>query len=290
IAIDAYRLEIASDSQQATLAASYMAGYRVAALLATAGALYFAEGFGSTGFAYKHSAWTGTYVLFGLLMLPALITTLIMREPAVPDVHSVVQHRFRQRAVRRHHLEKPADGRPCLLARDPLHAADRRLPVVHGPSGAGTCPDDDTGRCCVRRTGHCPLWHPAHPVHWWRDVGGHQPAVPDAGRHGPEPEDADRHDLAGQLQLRPCDVGIRGLPVEPDQPQVLGHAVRAAELDHAAVAALDRRVFRGDGGEARLPQLLPGDRADGRTDPVHDRHPLGAGGTQGKARRGPEAR
>lgn len=84
IAIDAYRLEIASDSQQATLAASYMAGYRVAALLATAGALYFAEGFGSTGFAYKHSAWTGTYVLFGLLMVPALITSLIMREPSVP--------------------------------------------------------------------------------------------------------------------------------------------------------------------------------------------------------------
>ncbi|RMV63782.1 MFS transporter, partial [Pseudomonas savastanoi] len=84
IAIDAYRLEIAQDTQQAALAASYMSGYRVAALLATAGALYFAEGFGSTGFAYKHSAWTGTYVLFGLLMLPALVTTLIMREPPVP--------------------------------------------------------------------------------------------------------------------------------------------------------------------------------------------------------------
>ncbi|AHF69345.1 ampG-related permease [Pseudomonas cichorii JBC1] len=84
IAIDAYRLEIAQDTQQAALAASYMSGYRVAALLSTAGALYFAEGFGSTGFSYKHSAWTGTYVLFGLLMLPALVTTFIMREPPVP--------------------------------------------------------------------------------------------------------------------------------------------------------------------------------------------------------------
>ncbi|BAP43590.1 AmpG family muropeptide MFS transporter [Pseudomonas sp. 21LCFQ02] len=83
IAIDAYRLEIADDTRQAALAASYMSGYRVAALLSTAGALYFAEGFGSTGFAYKHSAWTGVYVLFGLLMLPALITTFIMREPPV---------------------------------------------------------------------------------------------------------------------------------------------------------------------------------------------------------------
>ena len=84
IAIDAYRLEIADDSRQAALAASYMSGYRVAVLLATAGALFFAEGFGSTGFSYKHSAWTGTYVLFGVLMIPALITTLLMREPAVP--------------------------------------------------------------------------------------------------------------------------------------------------------------------------------------------------------------
>lgn len=84
IAVDAYRLEIAEESSQAALAASYMAGYRVAALLATAGALYFAEGFGSTGFAYLHKAWAGTYMLFGVLMVPALITTLIMREPPVP--------------------------------------------------------------------------------------------------------------------------------------------------------------------------------------------------------------
>jgi len=84
IAVDAYRLEIADDQRQAALAASYMAGYRVAALLATAGALFFAEGFGSTGFSYLHKAWTGTYVLFGVLMLPAVITTLLMREPPVP--------------------------------------------------------------------------------------------------------------------------------------------------------------------------------------------------------------
>ncbi|UFH48511.1 AmpG family muropeptide MFS transporter [Pseudomonas sp. KNUC1026] len=84
IAVDAYRLEIAGDSRQAALAASYMAGYRVAALLATAGALFFAEGFGSTGFAYLNSAWASTYLLFGLLMLPALLTTLLMREPDVP--------------------------------------------------------------------------------------------------------------------------------------------------------------------------------------------------------------
>jgi PAT family beta-lactamase induction signal transducer AmpG len=83
IAIDAYRLEIAEDSRQAALAASYMTGYRVSALLATAGALYFAEWFGSTAKVYEYGAWAGTYLLFALLMLPGLITSLWMREPPV---------------------------------------------------------------------------------------------------------------------------------------------------------------------------------------------------------------
>ncbi|KRW62708.1 AmpG family muropeptide MFS transporter [Pseudomonas sp. TTU2014-080ASC] len=83
IAVDAYRLEIADDTRQAALAASYMAGYRVAALLATAGALYFAEGFGSTILVYQHAAWAGTYLLFALLMLPGLLTSVWMREPNV---------------------------------------------------------------------------------------------------------------------------------------------------------------------------------------------------------------
>ena len=84
IAVDAYRLEIVDNTRQAALAASYMAGYRVAALLATAGALYFAEGFGSTAQLYQHGAWTGTYLVFALLMLPGLLTSLWMREPDVP--------------------------------------------------------------------------------------------------------------------------------------------------------------------------------------------------------------
>ncbi|MFC5694024.1 AmpG family muropeptide MFS transporter [Pseudomonas sp. GCM10022186] len=83
IAIDAYRLEIAEDSRQAALAASYMTGYRISALLATAGALYFAEWFGSTAKIYEYGAWASTYLLFALLMLPGLITSLWMREPLV---------------------------------------------------------------------------------------------------------------------------------------------------------------------------------------------------------------
>ncbi|MFG0584220.1 AmpG family muropeptide MFS transporter [Pseudomonas sp. zjy_9] len=89
IAVDAYRLEILGDEHQAALAAAYMTGYRVAALLATAGALYFAEGFGSTADNYRFGAWTGTYLVFGLLMLPGLLTSIWMREPpAPPHIHA----------------------------------------------------------------------------------------------------------------------------------------------------------------------------------------------------------
>ncbi len=84
IALDAYRLEIAEDTQQAALAACYTTGYRVAMLLATAGALFVAEGFGSTGGNYLYPAWASTYLLFALLMLPGLLTTLWMREPPLP--------------------------------------------------------------------------------------------------------------------------------------------------------------------------------------------------------------
>ncbi len=94
IAIDAYRLEIAENTKQAALAATYMTGYRVAALLATAGALYFAEWFGSTGLQYRHAAWASTYLLFALLMLPGLLTTLWMKEPQVEIAQPVQAARY----------------------------------------------------------------------------------------------------------------------------------------------------------------------------------------------------
>ena len=81
IAIDAYRLEIAEDKLQATLAASYMTGYRIAMLLASAGALFLAEWLGSTNVEYSQSAWALTYVIFALLILPGLVTSLLIPEP-----------------------------------------------------------------------------------------------------------------------------------------------------------------------------------------------------------------
>ncbi|AHL76570.1 permease [Stutzerimonas stutzeri] len=81
IAIDAYRLEIAEDKLQATLAATYMTGYRIAMLLASAGALFLAEWLGSTNIEYSQSAWATTYIAFALLILPGLVTSLLIPEP-----------------------------------------------------------------------------------------------------------------------------------------------------------------------------------------------------------------
>ncbi len=94
IALDAYRLEIASDTEQAALAACYTTGYRVAMLLATAGALFVAEAFGSVNGNYQYPAWASTYSLFALLMLPGLLTTLWMREPnaSLPDQRGLARY------------------------------------------------------------------------------------------------------------------------------------------------------------------------------------------------------
>ena len=81
IAIDAYRLEIAEDKLQATLAASYMTGYRIAMLLASAGALFLAELLGSNNLEYNQGAWATTYIVFALLILPGLVTSLLIPEP-----------------------------------------------------------------------------------------------------------------------------------------------------------------------------------------------------------------
>lgn len=92
IAIDAYRLEIADQSRQAVLASAYQAGYRIAVLLATAGALYLAAGLGSTKEDYNFSAWSWTYLIFALTMIPALLTSIWVKEPNVPA--SIVENRY----------------------------------------------------------------------------------------------------------------------------------------------------------------------------------------------------
>jgi PAT family beta-lactamase induction signal transducer AmpG len=83
IAVDAYRLEIADDSRQAALAASYMSGYRSPPCWPRRARCSSPKASAPPA-STINIQWTGTYVLFGVLMIPALLTSLFMREPPVP--------------------------------------------------------------------------------------------------------------------------------------------------------------------------------------------------------------
>ncbi len=71
VAIDAYRVEAAEGRYQAAMAATYVLGYRLALLVAGAGALHIASWGG----------WTLAYTAMGLLMAVGLATTLLIPEP-----------------------------------------------------------------------------------------------------------------------------------------------------------------------------------------------------------------
>ncbi len=84
IALDAYRIESADADAQATLAASYQTGYRLAMIWAGAGVLWIAaraQGTDATG--YAHSAWQTAYLLMALSLLPCMLVVLLSPEPAV---------------------------------------------------------------------------------------------------------------------------------------------------------------------------------------------------------------
>jgi MFS transporter, PAT family, beta-lactamase induction signal transducer AmpG len=75
IVIDAYRIEIVSVKLQGAMAAMYVLGYRLALLVAGAGALYVAE----------FVNWQVAYQLMAALMLIGIISTLLIHEPELVD-------------------------------------------------------------------------------------------------------------------------------------------------------------------------------------------------------------
>ena len=81
IVIDALRIELDSPQIQALLASTYVAGYRLGMIVSGAGALYLAQGFGSTTEIYSYDAWRNTYLCMALLMLVGVVTTLLISEP-----------------------------------------------------------------------------------------------------------------------------------------------------------------------------------------------------------------
>lgn len=71
IVLDAYRIESIEAEYQAAMAAMYVFGYRVALLVAGAGAFYIAEYIG----------WNAAYSAMALFMFIGIVTTLLSREP-----------------------------------------------------------------------------------------------------------------------------------------------------------------------------------------------------------------
>jgi MFS transporter, PAT family, beta-lactamase induction signal transducer AmpG len=81
IVIDAYRIEAALPKWQGMMSSTYIAGYRVAMIVAGAGSLYLATGFGSTAAEYQYSAWRLTYLIMAGMMFIGVLTTLFVSEP-----------------------------------------------------------------------------------------------------------------------------------------------------------------------------------------------------------------
>lgn len=89
INVDAFRIESAPEKLQAALAAAYLAGYRLAMIMASAGTLWLAAIF-SGGSNYDLDGWQQAYLVMALCMLPGIITTLFSKEP----VCGLQQHQY----------------------------------------------------------------------------------------------------------------------------------------------------------------------------------------------------
>ncbi|SKA77226.1 MFS transporter, PAT family, beta-lactamase induction signal transducer AmpG [Thiothrix eikelboomii] len=81
IVIDAYRIESAETRLQALMSSTYIVGYRVAMIVAGAGALYLAAQFGSEKGHYVYTAWRWTYFIMAAIMLVGVLTTFVIPEP-----------------------------------------------------------------------------------------------------------------------------------------------------------------------------------------------------------------
>ncbi|MBR9858562.1 MAG: AmpG family muropeptide MFS transporter [Gammaproteobacteria bacterium] len=108
IVIDAYRIESAPERLQGALAAAYMTGYRLAMIMAGAGALAIAAWAGSD-LGYDPAGWRAAYLCMMGLMLVGVITCLLLHEPEV-DLRQQQQEQadHRQQLIDR--------GYPRLLA------------------------------------------------------------------------------------------------------------------------------------------------------------------------------
>lgn len=71
VAIDAFRIESVQKEYQGAMAAMYILGYRLALLMAGAGAFYIADA----------GSWSGAYITMATLVLVGVVTVLVIKEP-----------------------------------------------------------------------------------------------------------------------------------------------------------------------------------------------------------------
>ncbi|MCP4619833.1 MAG: AmpG family muropeptide MFS transporter [Bradyrhizobium sp.] len=87
IVIDAFRVESLRRDEQAAGMASYVAAYRVAALVSSAGALLLVSVF--VGYGYdQQKAYSATYIAMGALIVVGMLATLLAVEPEVSSLAS----------------------------------------------------------------------------------------------------------------------------------------------------------------------------------------------------------
>lgn len=80
ITLDAYRIESATQKEQAALAATYQTGYRLAMIWAGAGALALAA-FGTSYAGYDPAAWRFAYCVMASSMLVGMVAVFLSPEP-----------------------------------------------------------------------------------------------------------------------------------------------------------------------------------------------------------------
>ncbi|MFQ6017662.1 MAG: AmpG family muropeptide MFS transporter [Kiloniellaceae bacterium] len=127
IAIDAYRIEALDPEYQGAMSAMYVSGYRVAMLVAGAGALFIADlgPFGED--VYDFTYWTYSYGAMAALMSVGMITVLVIAEPEARRLPETLADEERAMAL----LEKRANLPPCLH------------PILAWTYGAVICPFRD---------------------------------------------------------------------------------------------------------------------------------------------------
>jgi PAT family beta-lactamase induction signal transducer AmpG len=107
IALDAYRIEAVAPRLQGAMAATYQAGYRVAMIMASAGALWIAASVDPSEATYDFEPWRIAYLAMAACMGLGIFTTLIIREPEVPLTRLISENESRARAAIAHwHLNE----------------------------------------------------------------------------------------------------------------------------------------------------------------------------------------